>query len=79
VLYQLVASSYTDDSRDKTSVVIINEKAIDTLYQQKVMKTNEWPISYRDHAKILKRIANKKPEVIFVDILFYRQRNTDNS
>ncbi|WP_067587132.1 CHASE2 domain-containing protein [Endozoicomonas ascidiicola] len=74
-------SSYReiDGFSDDILVVLINDTSVDNLYNQQFITANDWPLTYNDHALLISKLIQAKPKAIFVDIMFYRERSTDNS
>ena len=70
--------SYRDSAEDDILVVLLNETSIDNLYPS-FLVANEWPLTYIDHANLLSTIGRYKAKAVFVDIMFYRERSTDDS
>lgn len=60
-------------------VVMISPDSIESLHQIGKLSTNDWPLSYEDHKKILSWLLNDKPIAIFYDIYFEKSRNTDDT
>ena len=78
-VYRLLAPNYHSLARDSIVVVLLDETAIQDLYDWKVFHANEWPVRYRDHAYLLGRILSFEPRALFVDVFFRRERSTDDS
>ncbi|HEB98509.1 MAG TPA: CHASE2 domain-containing protein [Thiotrichales bacterium] len=78
-IYRLLAPGYHSPARDAIVVVLLDEAAIQDLYEWQVFHANEWPVRYRDHAYLLGRILGLGPRALFVDVFFRRQRSTDDS
>ena len=78
-VYRLLAPGYYSLARDAIVVVLLDEAAIQDLYEWRVFHANEWPVRYRDHAYLLGRILSLAPRALFVDVFFRRQRSTDDS
>ncbi|WP_257263830.1 CHASE2 domain-containing protein [Endozoicomonas sp. ONNA2] len=73
--------SYREQAEDNILVVLVNETSIDNLYQRepRFLDSNEWPLTYMDHANLLSTMIRFNPAAVFVDIMFYRERSTDQS
>lgn len=60
------------------TVVLIDQNSLDRLHDEGKgwLSTSDWPISYSDHARILKQILSEKekPATIFYDVLFQKER-----
>ncbi len=78
-LYRLFAPWYGTDAQDEIVVVLVDDHAIDQLYQRHFTGANEWPLLYRDHGAILERIMAFRPRAVFMDISFEKERSTDES
>lgn len=78
-LDQILAEQYPQSAQDKSLVVLINEQSIQHLFEAGDIVSNEWPITYGDHAVLLKTIAALQPQAIFLDIYFRNERISDGS
>lgn len=78
-LYKVLAPFYKSKARDDIVVVLVNDAAIEDLYQRGVIAANEWPLLYSDHAYLLNIIAQYGARSVFVDIYFKKERSTDDS
>lgn len=76
-LDQIFAKFYPDKAQDVPLVVLINEQSIKHMHNAGDIVANEWPLTYGDHASLLKGIAALQPQSIFLDIYFRNERSTD--
>lgn len=78
-LYRLFAPLYQFDARDNIVVVLLTPEGIENLHDRGLLRANTWPIQYRDHGYILSRVMKASPHAVFIDVLFERERATDDS
>lgn len=71
IVNQVFASHYPDGARDKLSVVLITDDALDFLEEA-------WPASYGFHAQVLNTLLAFKPRAVMIDLLF-RDRRRDET
>ncbi|NOX09479.1 MAG: CHASE2 domain-containing protein, partial [Gammaproteobacteria bacterium] len=79
VFYRLISPLYSSKVQKDIVIVLLNEKSIQSLYDSRIIASNEWPILYQDHGYLISRIANYHPRAIFVDVYFKKNRSTDNT
>jgi len=84
MFYSAIAPLYpnqlrsSDARRDDVLVVLFDNQDLEWLSSHKGF-ANTWPITYRNHASIIKRLNALKPRAVFWDIYFDAPRNTDHT
>lgn len=68
VVNSVVKLWYPDDKREETTVVLFREENLEYLNES-------FPVSYKRHAKVLKKILNYNPRAVFVDFVFADARH----
>lgn len=72
LIQRFLAPFYSADKQDVSTVVIIDDKSL-------LARDKTWPLSYSDHAELLTQILMFQPKAVFVDILFDRERDRDDT
>ena len=70
ILNQVFASHYPSAAREKLSVVLITDDALELLEES-------WPASYGFHAQVLATLLAMKPRALMIDLLFRDRRRDD--
>lgn len=74
---RIFAANYDGTYKQTPLVILIGEESIARLYDRGRIRSNEWPLAYSDHAKLIKALVRLAPESIFIDIFFRNERSMD--
>ena len=67
--FQLFAPAYTGGHPKGMTVLLVDDNGLDEMQ-------TTWPLSYEEHAGLLRRLVDFRPAAIMVDILFLDDRRT---
>jgi CHASE2 domain-containing sensor protein len=67
VVNGIVKHWYPDVKREETTVVLFREQNLEDLGET-------YPVSYKTHAQVLRRLLDYKPRAVFVDFMFLEKR-----
>ncbi|WP_192497322.1 CHASE2 domain-containing protein [Halospina sp. K52047b] len=77
VIYRITAPFYRSEAQGAITLVLIDGRDVRELHRLGILQTNEWPLRYSDWRTVLRAIDGFKPEAVFLDVLFERERTTD--